>query len=189
MDFQLFGIYNDLYPAVTGKKKQEEAYNLIIAADKLITPLVEKKIGYSDFYRLKGEINIRMLSFVGFAGGGMAAVELSNSAKKLLETALSLDNKNAGAYATLGSWYLFAPSIAGGSAQAALSLLNKAREYGSKYEIFMSYIWSTWTYYNNLQQSSKALDEIKKALEIAPDHGWALEIEKTIKSGGGLSSW
>lgn len=188
--FDLFSLYFDYFQNVDkGSKKDKEAYAELMKAQELVDRLLAAKVIFADLLRLKGEINLRMLAFVGMAGGGMIAVDLSNSAKRFFERTLALDPKNKRATLNLGTWYLFAPAIAGGNPRIAIRLFEEAASGGDDYVKFMSGIWKIMAYYSYMQQPENAKTTLDTLLQWLPTHGWLLDLKERMSTGRPLSAW
>jgi tetratricopeptide (TPR) repeat protein len=117
--------------------------------------------------------------------GGMAAIELSNDAKKLYERAIGLDPNEYQAYLGLGTWYLFAPSIAGGDPQTALRALDMALRSPRAYDRYLAFAWQAFCQ-AKLLQKDKAIAALRQGIGLSPGNSWLLGIQDKLQKGKDL---
>ncbi|GEM_PF-3314932 len=178
--FVLAAITYDLYKVEFELKKDKRtALPLLEKADALAKEFLRSKRKIVEFYRLNGEIQNQFI----IHKGGMSAIYFSTECRKSYQEALKIKRDDAHTMILMGLWYLFAPDIAGGSSEKALSLIRKSRETTTDpYILFLSYIWESLACSNALK-NAEALAAVGQALAIAPGNTWALWVQSEIKAG------
>lgn len=170
--FQAYEIYND----------NEKAYEVLKLAESQIITFLETE-SYSRALSLYGDILVRGMSYIG----GMTSINNSNKSKDLYERAIKGNSENAMAYIGLGLWYLFAPEIAGGSAEISQKLLDKASELGDEYEKYLANTWLTFVYYKNMD-NKRAKENINSIIVDYPNSQWLSNIKENLEDGRDLFS-
>jgi len=140
---------------------------------------VKLNVRYADAYRLYGEIQNQYIALKG----GYSAIFYSTEAKKYFLRSLKIDPKHAQSLMLLGIWHLFAPDIAGGSVEKALTYIGQARENSTdEYVTFLSSVWQSIAYVKAMSWDD-ALSSISIAVGMAPNNIWAAWIQKEIAAG------
>lgn len=148
-------------------------------ANERVGAAVKSNVHYADVYRLYGEIQNQYITLKG----GYSAIYYSTEARKYFLRALKIDPKHAHSLLLLGIWNIFAPDIAGGSLEKALTYIRLAREHSSEnYITFLSNVWVSITYVKALRRDD-AMAAIDSAVRMAPNNTWAAWLKSEIAAG------
>lgn len=125
----------------------------------------------SDANRVLADTIMRLMDYKG----AIYMMSKGPQALKLLNKALSLDEKNYAAMNSLGMYYIEAPAIGGGSVAKGMDILQKALESKDQYENFISNIWLGKAFQKK-NNSSEGEQHFQKALGIYPNSPWVKEL-------------
>lgn len=161
------------------KGNKGNALSFLEASNSSVKEALRNGFMSAELFCLNGQIQNQFIVLKG----GMNAIYYSTEARKNYQKALKLNNKHAHSTLLLGVWYMFAPDIAGGSIDKALSLLRKSRTLTEdSYIVFLSYVWESLALSSSMK-TKESLEAIESALRIAPKNTWALWIQKETQEG------
>ena len=119
----------------------------------------------------------------------MSAMHQGPQNQRTLQRAIDLDRNNPTAWLVSGMALINTPAAFGGGAEAALSPLTQAIELfesGATHEHQWghadAYVWRAQAY-QRLQDTSKAKQELERALELAPNFVWAKKLLAGLSEG------
>lgn len=122
----------------------------------------------SEVYRLLADTYLRLMNYNGI----LYAMGKASKAVKLLQKAVDLDAQNYLAYISLGTYYLYAPAISGGSVDKAITMFTKALASEDEFERFSANIWLGEAY-GKKKEYETAERYLQAALVIYPNSQWA----------------
>jgi tetratricopeptide (TPR) repeat protein len=147
---------------------KREAARKFTESSELAQKALDAQGEFGEACRLLADAYQRLMNYNGM----LFAMGKSSTVKKLLEKALAQDGQNYQAYISLGTYYLFAPAIGGGSVERAISLFHKGLESEDEFYDFSANIW-LGAAYEKKQDFATARQFYQKALEIYPNSRWA----------------
>lgn len=133
--------------------------------------LISKALNFnpksSDANRVLADTIMRLMDYKG----AIYMMAKGPQALKLLNKALSLDEKNYAAMNSLGMYYINAPAIGGGSVEKGIEVLQKALESKDEFDNFISNVW-LGTAFQKKKNTSEASQYYQRALKIFPNSPW-----------------
>lgn len=161
------------------KKDKRSGQPFLEEADSYIKDALRANKKIAEFYSLHGEIQNQFI----ILKGGVSAIYYSTEAKKSYQKALRINKKDSNALLLMGIWYIFAPDIAGGSVDKALSFIEKARKYSTdEYELFLTYVWESLACSYSMK-NTEAITAVNQAISIAPNNTWSNWILEELNAG------
>lgn len=157
------------------KRKAAEGFT---ESGNLARKALEYERNSSDALRVLADSYMRLISY----NGTFYMMSNGPKAMKLLQRAISLDKTNYAAYISLGTYYLNAPAVGGGSVEKGIKALFKALESKDEFDIFLSCLW-LGTAYQKAGEPVKAKEYLNRALEVYPLNGWARGILRQVEEG------
>lgn len=146
--------------------KQKAALDFT-ASNELISKALNFNPQSSDANRVLADTMMRLMSYKGT----IYMMTKGPQVLKLLNKALSMDEKNYSAMNSLGMYYIEAPAIGGGSVDKGIEVLQKALESKDEFDNFISNVWLGMAFQKK-KNTSEASRYYQRALKIFPNSPW-----------------